>query len=790
VRVHPDPYARDFQGVQRGLSRLYVDPENGEEVDYYRLSSAARAYLNGKYGDPEKAPLAEREWAWRASRVEFMRFEVQPEPHIDISESYVILRDESGKALSRDELLARLGACDPRLPEALHSKLRGGLYDDLWSRNVDESGRIRMKNEGGAWVTLVNNLSQLVGLHYEFQVWGSDRASGTRLVSNPSGCPTPRGQAALHCNDPWDDHIVELSGISVRGGLVTDPTYAWKNDSVPRPPPDEWVVYQLHVGSFLGAAQNGRRSTFGDILRRIEYFKSLGVNTIAFMPFNEFEGTRDWGYQGAQTLAIASAYGFVDDDGRFVKGSEAVKRLIDALHGAGMNAIGDVVYNHIHGLESILREYDSKYDPYFNWNRDRRGRIEYRITPWGMMPAYNNPSVYQYFVDHAVALADELHLDGERFDFTEPIKNGNGGGGAYGWFMLREMNRQLHFLNPQIFTVAENFPYELSASEPSYRDGSGGMGFDALWYTEPQHRLVHDYNPAHPGVIQAAAAGQPTDVDGLMQMLLNHPGVPRWSKALFMLSNHDEVGNAARTVSVAFGRSRDLEWARAAARLVTMYFFTPGIPYFFQGEESLATNAHRWGVPSTWDLGWSWIELGPNWPWDQIQFNAQIEQRCRRLAALSPEQRSASDEYRRLSPTERIICDHLVSVSPASIDGVIQDIYRRLHFHCFVDAIALRKRSQVFRPDAVIQPLYQHNDHGALAFSVSWKNQCYVVIANVSRRNLFNYGINLPDGQFQEVFNTNSAFYGGSGEGNGGRTIRRGVPITIPAASCLVFARR
>jgi len=79
----PDPYAREMMGEQRGLSRMYLDAKTGKEVNRYAGES-----------------------------VELMRFDVDDEE--DAHSAYLVLKDASGRQLSRDELLARLGTSTPR----------------------------------------------------------------------------------------------------------------------------------------------------------------------------------------------------------------------------------------------------------------------------------------------------------------------------------------------------------------------------------------------------------------------------------------------------------------------------------------------------------------------------------------------------------------------------------------------------------------------------------------------------------------------------------------------------
>ncbi|HYV43232.1 MAG TPA: malto-oligosyltrehalose trehalohydrolase, partial [Myxococcaceae bacterium] len=79
-----DPYSRVLQGEQRGLGRMYIDPASKKE------------------GTP-----------FTPNRQELMRFEIQDQPKA--SEAFLVLKDESGKPMSKQALLDRLGTMDPSL---------------------------------------------------------------------------------------------------------------------------------------------------------------------------------------------------------------------------------------------------------------------------------------------------------------------------------------------------------------------------------------------------------------------------------------------------------------------------------------------------------------------------------------------------------------------------------------------------------------------------------------------------------------------------------------------------
>ncbi len=752
----PDPYAREMMGEQRGLDRMYLDPKSGQEVNRYATGAK-----------------------------ELMRFDVDGMEGAD--QAYLVFKDESGRALSKDELVKRLGTFDTSLVD----KLRGGKFNDHWSKNIEADGRIRMTNQEGAWSTLVDDPKKLVGLRYEFQVFEKDAQGQLKLKgdANQNGKLEAGERRASGVNDPWSDLITESSGVSFRGSVITDPTtFEWKNTDAPRERDhSKWVVYQLHVGSFLGKGGNSNRSTLEDLTAKLDYFKELGINTLELLPTNEVEGARNWGYLGVNSLATESSFGFEDKDGRWVSGTEALKRFIDEAHGKGLNVVSDVVYNHVFGDYNGLWNMGGPDNPYFNWSEEP-GKQEIRETPWGAVPAYSEPKVKQFFVDHAVQQVQELQFDGLRFDFTEPIK---GTGGKDGWEMLREINRQVHYHNPNVWTVAEQFDYDPSISRPAQNDGTGG-GFDAQWYTEFQHKLVNDNSK--PGLIQAASRGMKTDMDAFVGLMTNPRGLDSWKNALSIISNHDEVGNAQRTMNTAEGNApTDFpeQWSRSAARFAAgMGLSGPGIPMFFQGDEFGAQNDFRWGNPSTWDSDWSWESVGQDWNWDKLTFNDTRKAEYERLFQLPEATRSKDKTYQGLSRDDRKVFDSLASMPADQRRGAMLDITRRQSFQFYKDALALRQSTPAFSATAEVNRVHTHNDDSVLAFTRKAGGEEYLVVGSLNKKNLEGYTLPLPPGNWKEVLNSDAAIYGGDNFGNYGATLNGGnTKVNIPSAGYVVLKK-
>ena len=784
-----DPYAREKQGEQRGVSRLWVNSRTGEEVSPYYIHPDLAKKLVRRYGEWKKIPLAARNRAQTTSRAELLRFEVQPFPGAD--RATLLIKDDAGHVLDREALLSRIGEFDPHLSPTLGTKLRGGRFDDLWSRHVATDGTIDLTQEGGAFATLMPNPEKLYGLRYEVQVFKADGHGGFVNLgdANRDGRVSDIERRATAYNDRWSDVITAESGLKPRLSIAVDTSFGWKHDTAPREADfRKWVVYQVHVGSFMGAAQNTRRSTFKDLCDRLGYLKDLGINTIELLPTGEFDGTRDWGYEGLSGLAVESSYGYADENGKWVSGSVALKRFIDEAHRRGFNVLNDVVYNH--SLSGNLWEFDGPENVYFNWSKNPGARA-LKQTEWGPMLAMNDRKVKQLPVDHAAAQVDEYHFDGLRLDFTEPIKAA-WGGGKVGWEMLREINRVVHYLNPHAFTVAEQFDYDPTLTDPADRGTSGG-GFDALWYTQIQHDAVHENDSARPGIIQAVAEGRDPSMDALVSTLVTPRGLRAWSKALYIISNHDEVGNAERTIQTAAGQSSATipdQWARDASRLAMwLGVLSPGIPFMFQGDEFMARNNFKWGTPSTWDLDWQWEKVGRGWKFDEIVTSDAAIRTYLELAAASAPSRRSDSRYCGLSAANRQVVDHLASLSPAEREPEMWRICQaQMHASCR-SVIQLGLSSPAFLSDAKAEKVMASNRDGTAVIKLTGGGEGYLLAIGAKRRALRGYQINLPSGVWKEVASSDATRYGGEGVDNGGATFSGTAALDIPMGGLIVLKK-
>ena len=269
---------------------------------------------------------------------------------------------------------------------------------------------------------------------------------------------------------------------SIGNGIIADTNYKFDGAGYSTPPWNEFVIYELHVGSFLynPKSQNGR-GNFDSVISKLGYLRDLGINVIQVMPSDEFPGDISFGYNPAYIFAIEQLYG----------GPDGLNKLVDAAHAQGIAVVYDVVYNHLGPDDLDLWQYDG-------WNENGHGGIYFyndyrRVTPWGeTRPDYGRGEVRQYIRDNALQWLENFFCDGLRFDATGWIRNINGNnndsGGDIpdGWSLMQWINNEIRGRQPWKPTIAE----DMQDNEWITKDtGPGGAGFGAQWGAGFMHRL-------------------------------------------------------------------------------------------------------------------------------------------------------------------------------------------------------------------------------------------------------------------------------------------------------------
>jgi 1,4-alpha-glucan branching enzyme len=223
-------------------------------------------------------------------------------------------------------------------------------------------------------------------------------------------------------SDPWNDKNIPAS---VYPDLIQYPTsktteiamtvstkpdnYSWKIQNYTVPDTKNLLIYEILIRDFT------EQASIKGVQSKLPYLKTLGVNAIELMPFNEFEANDSWGYNPSFYFAPDKAYGTSTD----------YKAFIDECHANGMAVIMDIVLNHSYGQSPMVRMYQradgspSADNPWYN----AKSNFANPDAQWGY--DFNHESVYtQTFVDSVCTYwMKEYKIDGYRFDFTKGFSN-------------------------------------------------------------------------------------------------------------------------------------------------------------------------------------------------------------------------------------------------------------------------------------------------------------------------------------------------------------------------------
>jgi len=259
-----------------------------------------------------------------------------------------------------------------------------------------EDRRVALKkNENGYHEAVVDRAGE--GTRYFFVVNGQDRPDPASRLQ-PEGVHGP--SEVVGSDFQWTDA-------------------KWKNI-----PLDDYVIYELHVGTFT------KEGTFDAVIGRLDHLKALGVTAVELLPIAQFPGERNWGYDGVYIGAAQNSYG----------GPKALKRLVDACHSRGLAILLDVVYNHLGPEGNYLREYG----PYFT---DR-----YK-TPWGEALNFDgalSDHVRWFFIHNALQWTGEFHIDGLRVDAVHAIVDHSAEP------FLQDLTTAVRDVGRKVYTIAES----------------------------------------------------------------------------------------------------------------------------------------------------------------------------------------------------------------------------------------------------------------------------------------------------------------------------------------------
>ncbi|MCA6124998.1 glycogen debranching protein GlgX [Bradyrhizobium sp. WSM 1704] len=317
--------------------------------------------------------------------------------------------------------------------------------------------------------------------------------------------------------------------------VVVDPNFEWTQEPQRQEAHwDETIVYETHVKGFTkrhpGIAEN-LRGTYAGLGSNaaIDYLKALGITSVELLPVHSFVNdsnllekhlTNYWGY---------NTIGFFAADPRYAADVanclREFKEMVSRLHGAGLEVILDVVYNHTaegneRGPTLSFKGIDNA--SYYRLLPDKR-RYYINDTGTGNTVNLSHPRVIQMVMDSLRYWAGHMHVDGFRFDLGTILAREVYGFDEQSGF-LKAMNQ-----DPLLATVKP-------IAEP-WDCGPGGYqvgGFPPGWaeWNDKYRNTVRDFwrGEASPGALAPRLLGS--------HDVFNREGRRTWSSVNFITA-HD-----------------------------------------------------------------------------------------------------------------------------------------------------------------------------------------------------------------------------------------------------------
>jgi len=232
-----------------------------------------------------------------------------------------------------------------------------------------------------------------------------------------------------------DDQPSDLDSAGrVPLAVVVDESFDWGESVAPQTSWADTVVYETHVKGFTICHPEippELRGTYAGLAHpaAIEHLRKLGISAVELMPVHAFVdgahlselGLRNyWGYDSIGYFAPEGRYSSSGDTGGQVV---EFKRMVKALHDAGLEVFLDVVYNHTAegnhlGPTLSFRGIDN--EAYYYLSPDDR-RHYWDVTGTGNTLNAGAPQTLRLVMDSLRYWVTVMRVDGFRFDLAAAL---------------------------------------------------------------------------------------------------------------------------------------------------------------------------------------------------------------------------------------------------------------------------------------------------------------------------------------------------------------------------------
>lgn len=290
--------------------------------------------------------------------------------------------------------------------------------------------------------------------------------------------------------------VFDADGSNARGVVQLTSSHVWKHTAPPRP--DSPRIYEAHVGM---SSEQGKVATFKEFEQKVlPRIVAGGYNTIQLMAVQEHPYYGSFGYHVSNFFAVSSRFGTPDD----------LRALVDAIHGAGLRVIIDLVHSHsVKNTVEGLNGFDGSDHQYFH------AGVRGSHPAWdSMLFDYGKVEVQRFLLSNIRYFLESFRVDGFRFDgVTSMMYLHHGLGHAFQSYddylrwnidedaltYLQLATEVAHEITPNALCIAEDVSGMVGLCRPLEEGGIGfdyrlAMGLPDFWITLLRERRDEEWN--------------------------------------------------------------------------------------------------------------------------------------------------------------------------------------------------------------------------------------------------------------------------------------------------------
>lgn len=436
-----------------------------------------------------------------------------------------------------------------------------------------------MKRVGaGKWKLTVKN--DLKGKYYVFSVYNQAQPDHTPGVfAKAVGVNGKRGA------------IVDLKD--------TDPD-GWADDVRPElKNPCDLIIYEMHHRDFSMDMSSGIKNK-GKFLAltepaAISHLRRLGVNAVHILPSFDFASIDEakpdvvqynWGYDPLNYNVPEGSYSTNAADPK--TRIREFKKMVQALHKAGIRVILDVVYNHTFDINGS--NFQKTYPDYF-FRKNAEGKYS-DGSGCGNETASDKELMREFMKESVAYWVNEYHIDGFRFDLM----------GVHDIETMNEIHDVVAQIDPTIYIYGEGwsagscaYPQDKLATKANTCELNGIGAFS----DDMRDALRGPFSDDTKGGFLAGVPGQEESIKFGIAGAISHPQIDMtkvnyskvpWtnepSQMVAYVSCHDDMCLTDRLRS-SIPYIGDDELIRLDLLAQTAVLTSQGVPFILSGEEML-----------------------------------------------------------------------------------------------------------------------------------------------------------------------------------------------------------